>query len=217
MRAPQASVARGRIGPCARLNLSVAAMAPLLAALAGCTPVGVATGVGAVAGTAAASERGLGTTISDDRIWLEINKAWLDHDSHMFQSANLQVHEGRVLLSGLVERPEMRVDAVRIAWQVDGVREVINEIRVSGEGDFGGFVQDRWIATQLRNRILFDKEIRSINYSIETVAGVVYLMGIAQSEAELRRVVDHARDIAYVRHVISYVRLKDDPARQAAR
>lgn len=217
MAAPQASAPCPRAGRRARQALSFVVAVQLVLALGACTPVGVAVGVGAAAGTAASSERGLATTISDDGIWLAINKAWLEHDPAMFQSVKLQVHEGRALLSGLVESPEMRVDAVRIAWQVEGVREVINEIEVSDAGDAGGFLQDRWIATQLRNKIMFDREIRSINYSIETVAGVVYLMGIAQDRAELQRVVDHARDIAYVREVVSYVRLEEDPARQAAR
>jgi len=194
--------------------LTLACAFPFL--LASCTRVGVAVGAGAMVGTAATSERGLGTTIDDDRIWLEINQAWLAHDADMFEAAKLQVHEGRVLLSGLVHSPDMRVDAVRLAWQVEGVKEVIDEIEVSDAGDFGGFLQDRWIVNQLRNKILFDKEIRSINYSIESVAGTVYLMGLAQSQAEAQRVIDHARDIPYVRRVVSHVRLKDDPARQAA-
>lgn len=187
-----------------------------LAAGPACTRVGVAVGAGAAAGTAATSERGLGTTLSDDRIWIEINHAWLTHDAEMFQAVKLQVHEGRVLLSGLVETPEMRIEAARLAWQVEGVREVMNEIEVSDGGDFGGFLQDRWIVGQVRNKILFDKEIRSINYSIESVAGTVYLLGLGQSEAEIQRVIDHARDVPYVRRVVSHVQLKDDPKRQAA-
>ena len=39
-------------------------------------------------------------------------------------------------------------------------------------------------------------------------------MGIAQSQDELDRVINHIRDTAYVRGVVSYVRLKDDPARK---
>ena len=55
--------------------------------------------------------------------------------------------------------------------------------------------------------------MQSINYSVETVDGTVYLMGIAQNGSELQRVQDHARNLAYVRKVVSYVRLKDDPKR----
>jgi osmotically-inducible protein OsmY len=182
----------------------------------GCTRVGIATTAVATVGTAATSERGLGTTINDDRIWLEINQAWLAQDSGMFEAVSLQVHEGRVLLSGRVERPDVRVDAVRIAWEVEGVREVINEIEVARATDFGDFLQDNWIISELRNKILFDKQVRSINYSIDSVAGTIYLMGIGQSAAEVQRVIDHARDIPYVRRVVSYVQLKSDPARQAA-
>jgi osmotically-inducible protein OsmY len=199
-----------------RAAIVVALLLALPLLCAGCTRVGIATTAVAAVGTAATSERGLGATIDDDRIWLEINQAWLAQDADMFQAVSLQVHEGRVLLSGRVEHPDVRVDAVRIAWEVEGVREVINEIEIAHATDFGDFLQDNWIISELRNKILFDNQVRSINYSIDSVAGTVYLMGLAQSQAEAQRVIDHARDIPYVRRVVSHVRLKDDPARQAA-
>lgn len=208
-----------RAGRCTAMGgnfvLGLLCLAPLFLGT-GCTRAGVAVGAASAVGTAASSERGLGTTIADDRIWIEINHALLQHDAEMFQAVKLQVHEGRVLLSGLVEAPASRVEAARLAWKVGGVSEVLNEIEVSNAGDLGGFLQDRWIVSQLRQKILFDSEVRSINYSIESVAGTVYLMGLAQSQAEVDRVVNHARDLPYVRRVVSHVQLKDDPARQAA-
>ena len=202
--------ARGRGALVVALLLAL----PLLCA--GCTRIGVATTAVATVGTAATSERGLGSTIDDDRIWLEVNQAWLAEDAEMFQAVSLQVHEGRALLSGRVAHPDTRVDAVRIAWEVGGVREVINEIEIDRPTDFGDFLQDSWIVGELRNKILFDREVRSINYSIDSVAGTIYLMGIGQSEKEVQRVIDHARDVPYVRRVVSYVQLKNDPARQSA-
>ena len=59
-----------------------------------------------------------------------------------------------------------------------------------------------------------DPEVFDINYSVETVNGVIYLMGIAQSKVELERVTDHARELAGVRRIISHVRMKDDPRRK---
>ncbi len=202
--------ARGRGAIVVALLLAL----PLLGA--GCTRIGVATTAVATVGTAASSERGLGSTFDDDRIWLAINQAWLAQDTEMFQAVSLQVHEGRALLSGRVARADTRVEAVRIAWDVDGVREVINEIEVDKPTDFGDFLQESWIVGELHNKILFDREVRSINYSIDSVAGTIYLMGIGQSEAEVQRVIDHARDVPYVRRVVSYVQLKNDPARQSA-
>jgi osmotically-inducible protein OsmY len=198
------------IGPGRRLAASVASLA-VGVSLAACapSPTGLAIGAAATVAVKASQERGLATSVEDDRIWTEINARWLDADAAMFHKLQLQVHEGRALVTGVVQQPEMQVAAIRIAWEVDGVEEVIDEIRVAEQDDLGGNLQDVGIVEQLRGRLLIDREVRAINYSIESVKGTIFLMGIAQSAAELQRVIDHARDIAYVRRVVSYVRIKD--------
>ena len=50
------------------------------------------------------------------------------------------------------------------------------------------YVRDRWISAQLETALLLDMAVLHINYDIETVNGVVYLMGIVQEEGELARV-----------------------------
>jgi osmotically-inducible protein OsmY len=123
----------------------------------------------------------------------------------------LQIQEGRLLLTGVVQTASARVTAVRLAWEVDGVKQVIDEIKVAEAPDLGQAIQDQWVAQELRNKLLFDSGVRSVNYSVEAVEGTIYLMGIAQDKAELQRVIDHARDISYVRKVTSYVRIKGEP------
>jgi osmotically-inducible protein OsmY len=90
------------------------------------------------------------------------------------------------------------------------VAEVINEIEVVDPGGVEAYAYDVWISTQLRTKLLFDKEIMSINYSVETVGGTVYLMGFAESLDELMRVEAHARNLPYVRRVVSYVRVGNE-------
>ena len=195
--------------------LPIAAAAALLGALSlsGCAPVAITAGTAAA--SAATEERGLGGVVSDTAIRAEINARWLGHDVDMFVAVQLEVVEGRVLLAGQVEKPEHRVDAVRLAWKADGVKEVINEIRIAKGRGIGEYSRDGWIAAQLRAKILFDKDIASINYSIDSVGRVIYLMGIARSKAEHERVKAHARDIPYVKRLISHVILKDDKRRKA--
>ncbi|HEY5597872.1 MAG TPA: BON domain-containing protein [Kiloniellales bacterium] len=176
--------------------------------LGGCTPVGVAVGAGAGAGVAAAQERGFKGAMTDTEIRLAINDLWFKESLSLYSEVNLQVQEGKVLLTGNVPDPETRLNAVRLAWQVNGVREVINEIEVKDKSSLTDSAQDVWIATQLKAKLLVDSEVTSINYSIETVNQVIYLMGVAQSQAELDRVIGHAKSIAYVRRVVSYVRIK---------
>lgn len=194
-----------------------AAALALLAVLAlpagGCTPLGLAAGAGATAGTAAMQERGLKGAASDTAIYSRINELMIRDDLALYSKVGIEVQEGRVLLTGTVDKPEARIQAVRLAWQADGVKEVINEITV-GETDAAQKARDALITTRLSSRLLFDQEISSINYNVDTVDGVVYLMGVAQDQGEMDRVLRHARDIQYVRRVVNYVRLKSDPRRQ---
>ena len=204
----------GRLDRAPALGLAVLwpILGPILVAiLAGCSPIGAAETAGVFVAVQATQERGLGTALSDDVIWTKVQARWLDSDADMFSKVRLQIQEGRLLLTGVVQTASARVTAVRLAWEVEGVEEVIDEIKVAEAPDLGQAIQDQWVAQELRNKLLFDSGVRSVNYSVEAVEGTVYLMGIAQDKAELQRVIDHARDISYVRKVTSYVRIKGEP------
>jgi len=163
--------------------------------------------------TAPQSEKGFRRGVADTEIRIAINDLWFKADEEMFRKVNLQVEEQRVLLTGVVQKPDQRVEAVRLAWQAPGVREVINEIQVADRSGLDDQAKDSWITTQLETTLLFDGEISSVNYSIETVNRAVFIMGVAQNQAELDRVIAHAKEIDSVRRVVSYALLKDDPAR----
>lgn len=175
-----------------------------------CTPIGAAVGTGAVVGTAASKEGGVGQAWTDTRIEAYISDAWFRYNVEMFRKLDLTVREGRVMITGVVQKPEWRVDAVRLAWQAPGVRQVINEIRIENSEGVSGYARDSWISTQLKTKLIFDKDVRSIDYSFDCVGSVVYLMGIARDQEELDRVIAHARGISYVKEVVSYVRLRTE-------
>lgn len=181
-------------------------------ALGGC--VETAVGVGAAAGVGAAQERGLEQAAIDTRITTQITHNWLQYDKELFLALGHDVYEGRVLITGVVKSEDIRARAVKLAWEVDGVKEVINEIIVDPSGKTGTFARDTWISTQLKSKILTDSEVLGINYFIETVRHVVYLFGVAQSREELDRVVNYARNIPRVERVVNHVLLKDDPRRK---
>lgn len=184
--------------------------------LAACTPTGMVIGAGATAGVAASEERGIKGAGSDALIRVEINEAWLNEDFDTFNRLNLQIYEGRVLLSGRVPTQARADKAVQLAWQAEDVREVINEIEISNAGALDDFANDALINARLDSALLFDGEISSINYSTRSVAGTIYLLGVAQDRAELDRVFRVARDIPNVKRVISHVIMKDDPRRVAS-
>jgi osmotically-inducible protein OsmY len=193
-------------------NSFVLALA-LMAAIAGagCSPIGMAAGAGASLGIAAAQEGGISSAATDLRIKATISEKWFSYKVDTFTKLNLTVDQGRVLITGTVQNPDDRVEAVRLAWQVNGVKQVINEIRVAQSEGVAGFVKDGWITTRLRTAITFEKNIQSINYSIDTVNGTVYLMGVARSQSELDSVISIARTIPNVKQVISYVKPMGQP------
>lgn len=175
--------------------------------LQGCTAIGVATGVGATAGVAAVQEGGLKRAGRDALIQIEINDLWFRYNVDMFRKLDLTVKSGRVLITGVVQNPEHRVEAVRLAWQPKGVTQVINEINVADSDGLSGYARDAWITGRLRTALIFDRDVQSVNYSIDTVKRTIYLMGFAQDQAELNRVMETARTISDVQRVVSYVKL----------
>ena len=179
------------------------------AVLGACGPTSF-VGAGAMAGNAAMQERGFVKTFDDTATEAKINADLIQHSADLFVDVSVEVYEGRVLLTGDVEKPDARIEAVRIAWSVNGVREVINEIQIRDTSDLLDAARDRWTTAQLSTRITLDKKIKGVNYSIETVNQTVYVMGIAQNQAELDRVRNHARQLSYVRRVVTHVRLKSD-------
>lgn len=187
-------------------NALVFALVAATFGLSGCA-TGVAVGVGAAGVTSAQKEKGFGASIDDAEIEIVLNKRLLDEGSDIFLDVNTEVEEGRVLLAGSVETVEQRLNAVRVAWGVEGVNEVINEIEIGDEDSVIDFTRDTWITTQLETTLLFDGAVSSIDYSVETVNQTVYVMGIARNDDELERVIGHAKDIDYVRRVVSYVRI----------
>ncbi|MCD8571757.1 MAG: BON domain-containing protein, partial [Alphaproteobacteria bacterium] len=158
-------------------------------------------------GVAAAREGGLRGTLTDLEIQAAINDLWFQYDIKTFAKLDMTVNQGRVLITGVVQNPEDRVEAVRLAWQPEGVRQVINEIQLADSPGMVDYARDAWISTRLRTALTFDSKVQSINYSIDVVKGIVYLMGVAQNEVELNHVIEKARTIPDVKRVVSYVKI----------
>ncbi len=180
--------------------------------VSGCVPLvlGGATETAVVA----AQERSVGNAIDDAAIVIKIKNLYAQQDyKDLLANVEIKVVEGRVLLTGNVDKPDSQIEAVKLAWQVYGVKEVMNEVQINDKSGFWNYAKDVWISTQVRTRLLFGKDIHNINYSVITVNQVVYLMGIAQNQEELNRATNVASATNYVQRVVSYVRLKDDPRR----
>ena len=182
--------------------------------LQGCSPTGTVLGAGARTGLALAEDRPVEEIWGDTLLKLTINKKLLETSfSETFWSLNTTIFEGRVLITGNVKNTTLRDQVSQMVWGVKGVREVLNEIEIQETNNVTQIARDKFIQTSLQARMLGDKIVSDINYKMIAHNNVLYIIGVAQSQAELEKVVAHARAIRYVKRFVNYIWLADNPSR----
>jgi osmotically-inducible protein OsmY len=119
---------------------------------------------------------------------------------------NVDTNDGVVTLSGQVETAAERRQAVALAHNTEGVREVIDQLevrpadaqRTSDDRDArdargrdaddrrttGRAIEDGWITTIVQSKFFLDRDIKGRDINVDTRAGVVTLSGEVDSQAE---------------------------------
>ena len=167
-------------------------------------------------------EKTFGETLDDTTAGATIKtKLIASGGTSRFGEVDVQIVDRFALLTGRVPSEADRIEAERIAWTISTIDEVANEL-VIRKFDLGQSVNDHWINSQIRARLLADSDIKGVNYNIEVYDGVAYLLGYARTEEELRQAADHASRVKGVKKVVSYVKMREraepqyaEPADQA--
>ena len=177
-------------------------------ALTACAPALVGVGTAAVA--ASSTEKGFSTSVSDNVIKTKLADRFLREDVDLVQGVSVSVNEGAVLLTGIIATQEKKINATRLAWEIKGVSEVVNEIEVTDSTSIKTKAKDFAAAAQFRLKIIGDSNVSSLNYSVDVVDGVVYLSGVAEDEEERARVVALAQELPFAKKVVDYIILSSD-------
>lgn len=173
--------------------------------LVGCSPTSFLSSSVATLSTGS-QERGFGGYVTDGEITTRLKLVLFRRDYEMYQQVNINVYEGRVLLTGNVPTKKIKDDVVKVTWQIPGVKSVMDETVVAPMRTFTQYIKDKWITTRLETMLLFDQAIKSRNYDVHTQNGVVYVVGLAQSDGELQMILKKAQSIQGVVRVVAYVR-----------
>lgn len=198
----------------ANLYLKFCTIILITSSLSGCV-AGVACIAAGAAATAkfATDQRSTGNMIDDTVLKSKIWKRYFDDESKRFSKVTIDVNEGRVLLTGTVAQEEDAFEAIKLAWGVRGVQEVINEIASSKNLTTWDKSQDLMIKSRIKSKFLLTKNLKSTNYTVLVENKVVYLFGIAENDSEKEDALNIARRIRGVDKVVSYVILKTDQRR----
>lgn len=190
---------------------SLLAFAGLALGTTACDPVSIMMGGTAVVGGMATKEKGVKGTANDTWISTQVKSKLYTFNPELHGFVGVNVQEGEVLLTGSVPEDAWVQEAEKLAREVESVKNVFNHLTVNKDGiSVGEVAYDSGITAQMKGHLLCDGDIRSLNYSIKTVSGIVYIMGVAQSEAELEKVLNYARNIKNVDKVVSYAKVKPD-------
>ncbi|MDC3178753.1 BON domain-containing protein [Pelagibacteraceae bacterium] len=175
----------------------------------GCSPTGILATGGSSALVVAEGERSMGTVIDDATIKVNIAAKFLNAGNNLFVNINTSVLEGRVLLTGLVDNQEIRIDAVRLVWEIEGVQEIINEIEIGNRPTLKDYAGDLWINTQARAVAAKTVGLKAITFNFETIQGKIYIAGISTRPDLLDEMISALKNIKGVNEIVNYVIIKE--------
>ena len=173
-----------------------------------CSPANVLATGGTTAMVVAEGDRSFGSVVDDATIKVNIAAKFLNAGSNMFVEINTTVLEGRVLLTGLVDNQETRIEAVRLVWETEGVNEVINELEIGNRDTLKDYATDLWINTQARAVSAKIVGLRVVGYNFETINGKIYVAGITNKPEQLENLVESLKTIKGVKEIVNYVIVK---------
>ena len=134
-------------------------------------------------------------------------------DKKYFLLIQSEVLDGRIFLSGKVDKPEEKIKITKMAWETKGVRSVKNAITIKGQSNFKSTAKDILITSQLRSALIFNNKTKARNYTLETINKNIYIFGIAMDKEEKKEVINEANKIYDVEDVIPSIYLASELSR----
>ena len=157
--------------------------------------------------------RTIGMQIDDTIMQKNLNARLALADKKYFISIQSEVLDGRIFLSGKVDEPEEKIKITKMAWETKGVRSVKNAITIKGQSNFKSTAKDILITSQLRTALIFNKNTKARNYTLETVNKNIYIFGIAMDADEKKEVINEANKIYDVKEIIPSIYLASELSR----
>ena len=157
--------------------------------------------------------RTIGMQIDDTIMQKNLTARLALADKKYFLLIQSEVLDGRIFLSGKVDKPEEKIKITKMAWETKGVRSVKNAITIKGQSNFKSTAKDILITSQLRSALIFNKKTKARNYTLETINKNIYIFGIAMDKEEKKEVINEANKIYDVKDVIPSIYLASELSR----
>lgn len=148
---------------------------------------------------------------SDGWITMKVKGALAFHKNVSATTTDVETTDGVVMLKGQADTAAQKELTTEYAKDVDGVRDVNNQMTVSGSKPHktvGEKIDDASITAQVKTSLLFHRSTHTLATKVTTKNGVVILRGEAKNAAEKDLVGKLAEDTHGVRRVDNRMSVK---------
>ena len=161
--------------------------------------------------------------VTDAKITTNIIDQMTDIDKGLLLDVSVDVWEGRVMLTGVLDSAKTRDAIGAIAKSDKRVKALYNEIKVvttaevearreqaenKEDSGSGGAVNDFWLETKIKAQLLTSKGVTSVNYFWRSVQNDVYVIGRSGSQMERDKVLATIRATEGVKSVKHFIQIK---------
>lgn len=112
----------------------------------------------------------------DSQITESVEQALESNETVKARQVDVVTREGIVYLIGVVDTADAKREAARVAWGVQGVSGVDNEITV-GEMTVGDWADDIMISSKVKAQLISNTLIKARDIDVSSSQGVVTLIG----------------------------------------
>ena len=167
----------------------------------------------ALLGTAACSatrtQRAPGEQVDDAALLTSVKSALIADSASNAADVNVDVNRGVVKLSGFVDTSKDKSNAAQIARNVDGVKEVQNDIAVKqGDSTMGEVIDDSILTAKVKTALITSPDTKAHQINVETKGGVVQLSGFVDNAAAKAAATSVARSVTGVKDVKNELSVK---------
>ena len=153
--------------------------------------------------------RTIGDYIDDGNIEFTV-RTFIVRDEALRTRAHISVTSmnGILLLTGEAPTTELKNKVANFAANVEGVRQVVNEIRISGETGYLSRTNDVWLTTKVKSTLFAKTKLDANRVKVVSEHGNVYLMGLVTRE-EAGKATQIARGVGGVTQVVQVFEYQD--------
>lgn len=156
----------------------------------------------------AVDERSVGEQYDDQKMTMAIRNKFSGDEKIKYFDISTYCYNGHVYLVGEYDTVAQKSQAVKLAREVQGVKSVTDYFLPKKEDDTCGTATDLKLLTNVKTKLIGDKDISSTQIEVKALQCNIILLGLVGSPDEIKKAISHTKSVEGVRSVKSFLKLR---------